>query len=130
MFGKTVLEIDGDRFEVLLQRAIRRAGVTADTELDVASVSRRSSTAANASLWNAPVGLSRIPAPTRPRGAFAVFDRGIPNAQCSTVDRSASLGGLGRPSTFKRWHLATSVKVPEPRSRSLAIRARARASLR
>ena len=38
MFGKTVLEIDGDRFEVLLQRAIRRAGVTADTELDVASV--------------------------------------------------------------------------------------------
>ena len=38
MFGKTVLEIDGDRFEVILRRAMTRAGVNADTELDVDSL--------------------------------------------------------------------------------------------
>ncbi len=38
MFGKTVLEIDGDRFEVILRRAMTRAGVSADTELDVDSL--------------------------------------------------------------------------------------------
>lgn len=38
MFGKTVLEIDGDRFEVILARAMRRENVSADTELDVDAV--------------------------------------------------------------------------------------------
>ncbi len=38
MFGQTVLEIDGERFEVILQRAMRRVGVSADTELDVEAV--------------------------------------------------------------------------------------------
>ncbi len=35
MFGKTVLQIDGERFEVAVQRAVRAAGASADTELNV-----------------------------------------------------------------------------------------------
>ncbi len=35
MFGRTVLGIDGERFEAPLARAMKNAGVRADTELDV-----------------------------------------------------------------------------------------------
>jgi pyruvate,orthophosphate dikinase len=35
MFGKTVLDIDGERFEAPLQRAMLDSGVQADTELEV-----------------------------------------------------------------------------------------------
>ncbi|MGV1037430.1 MAG: pyruvate, phosphate dikinase [Candidatus Nanopelagicales bacterium] len=38
MFGKTVLEIDGGRFETALQQVMAKSGVAADTELQVADL--------------------------------------------------------------------------------------------
>ena len=126
MFGKTVLGVDGDAFEHVLEQAKRDKGTRADLDLDAADLQalvRRFQ-----QIVQEPTG---EPFPQDPRVQLDLAVRpsstpGTPTAPGCTAARSASRPTSARPSTSARWCSATSAWTPAPASRSPATRAAAR----
>ena len=124
MFGKTVLDIDGEHFEDALDAAQEGQGHRRTTStstrddlrtlVDDVQGHRRASTPAGssrrtrASRWTSPSARSSTP--------------GTPTARCSTAARSASRPTSAPRSTSARWCSATSAWTPAPASPSPATR--------
>ena len=90
MFGKTVLDIEGERFEHALDEAQGDRGVTGDLDLDAERPG-----GAGRGVQGDRRGGHRAEFPQDPREQLdlainAVFSRGTPSGRCSTGARSGS----------------------------------------
>ena len=125
MFGKTVLDIDGEHFEDAHRRGQEGPRHRPTTSTSTSTTCASSSTPSRASSASTPAASSRTdPREQMDLAVRAVFDSwNADRARSSTAARSASRPTSAPRSTSWRWSSATSAWTPAPASPSPATRA-------
>ena len=114
MFGKTVLDIEGDAFEHAMDAAKQAKGTKNDLDLDASDL-RGSSTRSRGSSASTPAGTSRRSRASRWTWPSTPCSApGTPTGPSCTAARSASRPTLAPRSTSWPWCSATSAWTPAP----------------
>ena len=127
MFGKTVLDIDGEPVRARPRRGQARAGHRARPRPRRRAPQGRRRAASRPSCGSRPAATSRWTRASRwTSRSTPSSTRGTPSGRSSTAAGSASRATPAPPSTSARWCSATWARTPAPASPSPATRAAAR----
>lgn len=112
MFGKTVLDIDGDHFSERLDAKKAERGVTLDYELDVEALKELVAEYKSVVLEYAGIEFPQDPRAQLDMATEAVFRSGTPSGPTSTVAARRSRTTWAPPSTCAPWSSATWARLP------------------